>query len=64
MKLTIPISDHRYTIVQSQYVKGTKGVLDTTGISISDPWISPKEEKRKEQVYINQYKLNKVMIMP
>ena len=30
----IPISDHRLTIAQSQYVKG---VLDTIGISHSDP---------------------------
>ncbi len=40
-KGTIPISDHRYTIAQSQYVKGTMGILDTTEISHSDPWISP-----------------------
>ena len=30
-----------HTIAQPQYVKGTMGILDTTGISHSDPWISP-----------------------
>ncbi len=40
-KETIPISDHRHTIAQSQYVKGAMGVSDTTGISHSDPWMSP-----------------------
>ncbi len=32
---TIPISDLRYTITQSQYVKGTMGVLDMTAMRIA-----------------------------
>ncbi len=29
------------TKAQSQYIKGTMGVLEMTGISHSDPWLSP-----------------------